>query len=119
MYTLPDTLSGITKFKEVIRCSFKPLHCLSASCVEATSLTLSVHLVLGWLLLLLTCFWGGCLAAMPALTPAERTALQRAVSVHGWAWDVIAASGACPYSLENVHQNLCTSHNTHFDSTIL
>ena len=33
---------------------------------------------------------------MPALTPAEKTALRRAVSVHGRAWDVISASGACP-----------------------
>ena len=34
--------------------------------------------------------------------------------------DAIAAIfKAAGYSLENVHQNLCTSHNTHFDSTIL
>ena len=41
-------------------------------------------------------FGEGVSAAMPALTSAERAALQRAVSVHGRAWDVIAASGACP-----------------------
>ena len=33
---------------------------------------------------------------MPSLTSAERDALRRAVSVHGRAWDVIVASGACP-----------------------
>ena len=33
---------------------------------------------------------------MPSLTSAERVALQRAVSVHGRAWDVIVASGVCP-----------------------
>ena len=34
--------------------------------------------------------------SMPSLTPAERDALRCAVSVHGRAWDVIVASGACP-----------------------
>ena len=33
---------------------------------------------------------------MPSWTAAERDALRRAVSVHGHAWDAIAASGACP-----------------------
>ena len=31
---------------------------------------------------------------MPSLTAAERVAPQRAVSVHGRAWDAIVASGA-------------------------
>ena len=39
---------------------------------------------------------------MSAFSASERDALRRAVSVHGRAWDCVAASGACPVGAKRV-----------------